>query len=216
MRRGQRGNDKGMAMRDLLFNLSLLFAVLMIMALLLISNGDKNPVERPAEYLITTTWADDSKVDVDTHLLYNNDKWIYYAKKESGHIHLERDDLGQLNDTYTDANGVSKIIKLNREVITVRDKADGIYVVNVFAYRADKIDLPVKVDIELLQLTPYKILAKKSVELLKTKQELSAFTFILKNEKIVDLDTKTFTPIVATKRILGPIHFSPLGPGSSQ
>ena len=107
-----------------MFNLSLAFAFLLIVAIMLISEQKKKEVERPAEFLITMTWAEQSTLDVDLHVMHDTTlSWVNYARKRSNHMFLEQDDRGRVTDMYTDPDsGVEIYTPINREVVTVRQK----------------------------------------------------------------------------------------------
>lgn len=187
-------------MRDLLFNLSLAFAVLMVLALILITSDEQKQVERPAEYLLTMTWDDQVDADVDMHLLFNDDLWVYYYTDEKQHVFLERDDLGIINDRYYDELGQTHITYLNREVITVREKIDGLYVVNGHMFNANKTELPLEIHLELLQLNPYKIIANHTITLSHNKQEQTFFSFLVDGHEVVEVNYDDYIPIVTRRR----------------
>lgn len=195
--------DRGMAMRDLLFNLSLAFSVIMIIALLMIGNEKREDVVRPAEYLITMTWNDESPNDVDLHLLYDGEDWVNYKveDREKKHIFLERDDRGYTNDFYENESGEKVPLKLNREVITLRTKTDGHYALSAHMYQVfdnyggDSF-LPENVVIEVLQLNPYRIIAVVEKTLATRRMEMPMLTFDIEGGEVVNVDLNSDEKII--------------------
>ena len=87
-----------------------------------------------AEFMIILEWDEDSGADIDLWIQRDEEAPVGYKNKESAVLHLERDDLGHSSDTVM-INGESKVVKINREVITVRGLVPGDYYVGVHYYR---------------------------------------------------------------------------------
>jgi len=49
-------------------------------------------------------------------------------------MHLDKDDLGSMNDTVVNADGTVSTVKINREVITIRGIIAGEYTINAHYY----------------------------------------------------------------------------------
>jgi len=144
----------GPVFRDMLYLLSLSFAVLLIYALILIHPpAKKSEVERKAEFLIILEWDERSIADIDLWVMDSQNNIVWFAQKTGGFLHLDKDDLGQRNDRIM-VDGKEKIIYLNREVVTIRGIVPGEYIVNVHAYRKTK-EAPVNGYVKLLKLNPY-------------------------------------------------------------
>ena len=74
--------------------------MLFIIAFLLISPiKKKKEIEQKAEYVVTVVWPNEHTDDVDTWLEDPAEKLMSFRNKEIGLLHLDRDDLGHLNDT---------------------------------------------------------------------------------------------------------------------
>ena len=49
-------------------------------------------------------------------------------------MHLDKDDLGSVNDTVVNADGTTSTVQINREVITIRGIIAGEYIINAHYY----------------------------------------------------------------------------------
>ena len=84
---------------DLLFNITIGFAMLFIIAFLLINPiTKKGDVIVKAEFIITMSWPKDSKDDIDLYVMDPQKNIVYFRQRDKGLINLDRDDLGYSND----------------------------------------------------------------------------------------------------------------------
>jgi hypothetical protein len=181
---------------DLLFTLVLLFFSTTIIYAMMVSPEDKKKknIEAKAEFIITVTWDDGSSDDVDLYCEDPQGGIVFFGNKTVGLMHLDRDDLGQANDTIRLPSGEIIIIKSNREQITIRGTTAGEYVVNVQMYnKYDGVNrTPVKVTIT--KLNPYSIVMEKTVVLEQGGQEITICRFTVDEEGTVtdvnELDKK--------------------------
>ena len=97
---------------------------------------------------------------------------VSFRKITAGLMHLDKDDLGIVNDTIYLPNGTEQIIYLNREVITLRGWVEGEYIINTHMY-SKRDSNPIKVKVEMLRLNPYKILFKENFILRKRGEEIT-------------------------------------------
>ena len=168
---------------DLLFNTLLCFAGLFAIAFLLIATEkSKKNIDMKAVYLITVSWPDENTDDVDTYVEDPLGKLVFYQRREQGLMHLDRDDLGHMNDRINTPFGLIEF-KGNREIVTLRGTFAGEYIVNVhmYAYRnRDGHETPVK--ITLTRIEPFSIIAFKEVILFRNGDEKTAFRFTLDKE----------------------------------
>lgn len=136
---------------DLLFNALLGFVVMFVIAFLLINPTAKNgAVDNKAEFLITLTWPDGRREDVDLYVADPEGRLVWFRSREAGLMHLDRDDLGLGNDVMEVA-GKKVINPVNQEIVSIRGIASGEYVVNLHLYRDDGgRPVPVKVKVEKL------------------------------------------------------------------
>ncbi len=139
------------AFTDLLFNALLGFAMMFIIAFMLINEPEKKgEIESKAEILITVRWPDDHPDDVDALIEGPKGEVVWYHNRDSGLMHLDRDDRGLLADTVT-MDGKKVVNPLNQETVTVRALQSGEYVVNLLHYQSNyREPLPVTVKVEKL------------------------------------------------------------------
>ena len=84
---------------DLLFNALLGFVFLFVVAMLYINPDAKLAnVEKQAEYIISATWPENLKDDIDLWVKGPDGQIVSYLRKEAGWLHLDRDDRGEIND----------------------------------------------------------------------------------------------------------------------
>ena len=120
---------------DLLFNALLTFTFLFLITLLLLNPPAKTGIIDPkAEFIITASWPDSDPNDVDIWAEGPNAWLVSYRSPEQGLMHLDRDDRGLINDSQT-INGVEVVNPLNQEVLTIRGRPPGEYVVNLHYFK---------------------------------------------------------------------------------
>ena len=144
-------SGSGDAFTDLLFNALLGFAMMFIIAFMLISDPDEEgKVEAKAEMLITVRWPDQHPDDVDALIEGPQGEVVWYHNRDSGLMHLDRDDRGLLADRVT-MDGKTVINPINQETVTVRALQSGEYTVNLLHYQSNYGEpLPVTVKVEKL------------------------------------------------------------------
>ncbi|MCB1684071.1 MAG: hypothetical protein R3E82_06985 [Pseudomonadales bacterium] len=149
---GQRESQD--AFTDLLFNALLGFAFMFIAAFALISDPTQaGKVDSKAEILITVRWPDRHPDDVDTLVEGPHGNLVWYHNRDSGLMHLDRDDRGLFADRIV-LDGVEVSNPINQETVTVRSLQPGEYVVNLLHYQANYSErLPVTVKVEKLNPT---------------------------------------------------------------
>ena len=141
----------GDAFTDLLFNALLGFALMFVIAFTLIAKPDNTGnVEAKAEVLITVRWPDRHPDDVDTLVEGPQGKVVWFHNRDSGLMHLDRDDRGLLADRIV-LDGVEVSNPINQETVTIRALQSGEYVVNLLHYQSNySAPLPVTVKVEKL------------------------------------------------------------------
>ena len=139
---------------DLLFNALLGFAFMFVAAFMLISDpSDSGKIDSKAEVLITVRWEDRHPDDVDTLVEGPQGNLVWYHNRDTGLMHLDRDDRGLFADRVV-LDGVAVSNPINQETVTVRALQPGEYVVNVLHYQANYSEpLPVSVKVEKLNPT---------------------------------------------------------------
>jgi len=164
---------------DFLFILLLAFISMFILALLLINPITKKPeIERKAEYIITLEWEDKSHDDIDMWIEDPVGNILSFRNKVAGLMHLDKDDLGQINDIIYLPDGTRQVIELNREVATFRGWIKGEYVVNVHLYTKRQQE-DAQVIVTMLRVNPYKLLWEEHLSLSTRGQEHTVRRFTL-------------------------------------
>ena len=175
--------QSNLAFVDFLFILLLAFISMFILALILINPvTKKSEVERKAEFLITLEWDKESRDDVDIWVEDPLGKVVSFRNKTIDVMHLDKDDLGQLNDTIRFPDGTTQVIHLNREVVTLRGWVAGEYTINAHMYNkrdrthpsnANTYGHPTNVKVEMLRINPYKILFEEKFTLTHRGEEVT-------------------------------------------
>ena len=164
---------------DLLFNTLLGFAFMFAIAFMLISTPEKTgDIESKAEVLITIRWADEHPDDVDALVEDPRGGLVWYHNRDSGLMHLDRDDRGVFADQIN-VNGVKMQNPINQETVTVRATQPGEYVVNLLHYKSNySAPLPVTVKVEKLNPS-VSLVYYDTVELTGSGDEKTAVRFTL-------------------------------------
>ena len=194
--RHTRTND---AFTDLLFNTLLGFAFMFLIAFILIAEPDKQGnVTVKAEFLITVAWPDGHPDDIDVLVEDPNGEILWFYNKDTGTMHLDRDDRGAVQDQMI-INGELVTNPINQESITVRAWIPGEYVVNILHYKANYSE-PVAVSVKVEKLNPVVTLVYYGVhQLSRAGMEVTASRFVLDSDGDVaatsDLQKRLLTKI---------------------
>ena len=120
---------------DLLFNILLGFAFLFIIAFLLIKpEAKKEDFERRAEFVVVMEWNHDMPDDIDLYVQDPTGNIVSFRTPIKNFMHLDKDDLGYVNDIVYNANGKVTKVNINREVVTIRGLIPGEYLINAHYY----------------------------------------------------------------------------------
>jgi len=167
---------------DLLFNTLVGFVFLFIIAFLSINvQSKKADIETKAEFVISVTWDDDSADDVDTWLEDPVGNILFFKQKDIGLAHLDRDDLGKVNDRVV-ADGKNIEYIYNQELTTIRGFIGGEWVLNLHMYNKRDSD-PVTVTVRVDKLNPrVETLFLKKFSMSRTGQELTATRFVMSDQ----------------------------------
>ena len=211
-----KGSDKANAIAaiDLLLNLLMLFVVISAIAMAKMNKADVGKsVEMKAELIIETTWPDGSFADLDLWLLLPDGRQVGFNNKDVGVATLDRDDRGGYGDTYIAApGGPVQVIRVNKEVTTIRANLPGKYVVNVHYYHhfsaaeigAEETDpSPNPVTVKMTKLNPRVVeLVSRQLEVSKVGSQRTAFCFEMDAAgTVTNIDQTCSLPFVfATKQ----------------
>ena len=172
-----RERDGQDAFTDLLFNALLGFAFMFVAAFALIRDPDHTgKIDAKAEVLITVAWADRHPDDVDTLVEGPEGNLVWYHNRDTGLMHLDRDDRGLFADRIV-LNGREIANPLNQETVSVRALQPGEYVVNLLHYQSNYSEpLPVTVKVEKLNPS-VRLVYYGTKELVGTGDEQTAIRF---------------------------------------
>ena len=182
-------SDEQDAFTDLLFNALLGFAFMFAVAFMLInSSKEKGNIESKAEVLITIRWEDDHPDDVDAVVEDPRGGIVWYHNRDTGLMHLDRDDRGNLADKLLISGEVISN-PINQETVTIRKLVNGEYIINLLHYKSNYTQpLPVSVKVEKLNPT-VKLLHYGEYFLKGIGDEQTALRFTVQNnENIINLN----------------------------
>lgn len=164
---------------DLLFNALLTFTFLFLIALLLMNPTAKSGIINPkAEFMITVSWPDNSPDDIDTWVEGPKGQMIWFKRTQEGLMHLDRDDRGAVNDMQL-IDGKEIINPLNQEIISIRGRPPGEFVVNIHYYRSQTLTA-VPVTVYLAEVNPtLKVLHYATTTLQREGEERTAVRFTI-------------------------------------
>ena len=146
-------SDEQDVFTDLLFNALLGFAFMFAIAFMLInSSEDSGKIEAKAEILISVSWPDNHPDDVDAIVEDPQGGLVWYHNRDSGLMHLDRDDRGVFADKMN-INGKTISNPINQETVTVRKLQACEYVVNLLHYKANY-EEALNVDVKVEKLNP--------------------------------------------------------------
>lgn len=190
-----------LAFVDLLFNILLGFVFLFIVAFMLINPVAKRAdIEQPAQYMITMTWPDEDRNDIDLWVKDPVGNTIFFMQREQGLLSLDRDDLGTVNDVVV-VNGERIEVQLNREVVTVRGIVPGRYLVSAhyYSYREES-QGSVPVTVEVVRVRPYEIVYKQTIEITDEGQVADFYQFTVYDDGTFGEVTEATESAVATEK----------------
>lgn len=174
---------------DLLFNALLTFTFLFLLALLLMNPPAKSGVIDPkAEFMITVNWPDNSPDDIDVWVEGPGNKLVWFKHPQDGLMHLDRDDRGLANDMQL-VNGREVINPLNQEVITIRGRPPGEFIVNLHYYQSKTLR-EVPVTVYVAEVNPkLRVLHYATTTLHRVGEERTAVRFrIAPNGTVTDIN----------------------------
>ena len=205
----------------MLFNMTLAFAFLFLMAFLLIRPPaeSQKSIQMKAEFILTLTWPDGSLDDQDLWLLLPNGKKLGYSRKDLGYATLDRDDRGAFGNFFPDDKGVMQLIPSRREIITIRAIMPGRYVVNVHTYSQantwgefqSTTLMPYNTTVTLSKINPIVTdIIKKNVLVERVAEQVTAFAFTIDEEgKVISVETDVDEPFIEMMKQPSPYRAQP-------
>jgi hypothetical protein len=198
MRRREHRRENSDAFTDLLFNALIGFVFMFAVAVIFMNPIAKTGViETKAEYLITVTWPEGNPSDIDTWVEDPGGNLIWYAAKENGLMHLDRDDTGTTRDIIT-VDGVTVMNPLNQEVASIRGIVPGEFIVNVHMYAYDPANIsgpgsnpPIPVTVKVEKVNPsVRVIFYDTIELRERGDERTAVRFTVEPDgEITNVNT---------------------------
>jgi hypothetical protein len=177
------------------FFIVLLSGLLAVTALKKVETAEAK-IEPKAEFVIDLMWPDMAKSDVDIWFLAPTGQKVYFLSKQNGLYSLDRDDLGESNDQVLQPDGSYKIVRVNREMLTMRGWVAGTYVINLHVY-SWKDTAPIEATVRMLRLNPYKSVFERQVTLELKGQEITIASVTLdKDGNVTRID---YSPVELTR-----------------
>jgi len=149
--------------------------------------ADEGKIDPKAEMMITVTWPDNNPDDVDTYVMDPAGNIVWYNQRETGLMHLERDDRGMFKDVIL-LNNQEISNPLNQETVAFRGLQDGEYIVNIVHYIANGAEpLPVEVKVEKLNPS-VEVVFYQTLQLGGTGDEVTAVRFTLADGEVENVN----------------------------
>ena len=163
----------------MLFKALQVLAFLFFLALLAIKpKDDAGKIDPKLEMLVTVSWPDNHPDDIDLFVQDPIGNMVWYRRRESGFMVLDRDDRGGLND-FILVNGVKVRSPIRQEIVSIRGIVAGEYTVNIYHFAA-LTGKPVPVSVKVEKLNPtVQVVYYDTVELNQGGTEKTAVRFVL-------------------------------------
>ena len=174
--------SNNLAFTDLLFNLLIGFTSLLLIAFLLINPiAEEGKIDPRSEFMITSSWDDESSIDIDLWVKGPDDTIVGFPSKDGRYMVLERDDLGDTNDLIQ-LNGDTILIQRNLETLSINAIVPGEYIVTVHNYSTsvsnENEEYPTPVTIDIMDMNPFSLDMSRTVKV-RVKEEVPVFSFMV-------------------------------------
>lgn len=152
---------------------------MLLMIILLINPSKEDNIELKTDYLleVTWTWEERKNIDIDTYVLLPNNDRMSYFNKNTGHVFIDRDDLGSNNDP----------APINIEYTKLRSLMDGWHYISVRNYNSYTYK-DQKIYITLRKIEGNTILFHKEISMLNPKEEYPVIKVLVKDKKIIKIE----------------------------
>jgi hypothetical protein len=187
MRSYQKANFNLIPFVDYLFNILLIFTMILALANISVKKSQGDPAfQQNVIYQLVMDWDGTSPADIDLWAKDPAEHIVGFNRREGGEgslMALAHDCLGSSNNTTEDK---SKTFPANQELIALRGTVQGEYIVNGMCYAKKDHKGDIKVSCKLLQVKPFKEIIKLERILKTNGDEQTFFRFILdKDGKVV-------------------------------
>jgi len=173
----------------MLFKALQVIAFLFFIALLAIkTRDDEGKVDPRLEFLVTVSWPDKHPDDIDMFVQDPVGNMVWYRRRESGFMVLDRDDRGGLND-FIMVNGQKVPSPIRQEIVSIRGVVAGEYTVNIYHFAA-LTGQPVPVSVKVEKLNPkVQVVYYDTIEVDHGGTEKTAVRFAMdKSGAVVDVN----------------------------
>jgi hypothetical protein len=170
----KRSYHANVAFLDLLFNTLLCFVVFFALTIIQMKKYDeksKTDLDLDAHLMIVAAWPERYGDDVDLYVRDPRHEVVFFSNKNNSIMHLDRDDMGSTGDYSQNELGPS-----NREIVTIRNRYPGTYVVNVHMFRKSYRD-PTPIEVRIFKVKSGKIIDDSMVVLVRSGQEKTIARF---------------------------------------
>jgi hypothetical protein len=177
---------------DFLFILLLTFISLFMLSLILINPvANKAEIKSKAEFLIVLDWNANSNSDIDLWVQDPGKNVVSFREKQAGAMHLDKDDMGAITDTFRGPDGKEIKVPINQEVVTLRGIMPGEYTVNTHLYRLSNSGEEINpVTVQIIKLNPYQIISSEKIDLSVQGEETTVLRFTIDAEGNVKSTSK--------------------------
>ena len=172
--------EENTAFLDLLFITLLFVLVINILQNYLIKiEESKANIKTHAEFVITLTWEKDNTDDIDIWVEDPLENVVHFRNKEVGLMHLDRDDIGYVNDQIILPDGSKVAYAYNQEILTIRGFIPGEWTLNIHMYNKREKE-PTEAQVKIEKLNPQnKIIFFKTFKLKRVWQEITITRFTM-------------------------------------
>jgi len=204
--------SNNLAFTDLLFNLLIGFTSLLLIAFLLINPiAEEGKIDPRSEFIITSSWDDESSIDIDLWVKGPDDTIVGFPSKDGRYMVLERDDLGDTNDLIQ-LNGDTILIQRNLETLSINAIVPGEYIVTVHNYSTsvsnENEEYPTPVTIDIMDMNPFSLDMSRTVKV-RLKEEVSVFSFMVDEDgNIYDMNDQIDVKIRPQKGSIDQINLN--------
>jgi len=193
MRRSYHSNT---AFLDLLFNTLLGFVAFFAITLIHVkkdaSDSALSEVELDSHVLIIASWPEHHTDDIDMYVKDPKGGIVFFRNKDNDIMHLDRDDLGREGEYYYGSD--EEDYGTNREMVTIRKKFPGEYVVNLHAYTKSGDD-PVPVEVKVYKIKDGRLVHDELIFIEHRGQEKTAIRLDVKEDGSVLIKEPRYLPI---------------------
>lgn len=197
MKKSKRSDSCLLGYLDLLFITLIMFVFMFAVAFAQIEPETKKAeIKTKAEYVMLMSWPEEDGNDIDIWVLDPTGSFTSYKDKDSGLVHLDRDDLGHKNDSVVLPDGTVVKYEHNQEILTIRGCIPGEWVINTHLYRQSQKG-PSYVRFRLDKLNPSVVTMLNEVIVLEEYwQEETVIRFTMNSKcEMLDRDTHFFSII---------------------